>query len=66
VRSLGVTVLRYFTVYGTRQRPEMAIHAPRGGGGDVQHTVADISAARAALGYAPEVDLREGIARFVA
>jgi UDP-glucuronate 4-epimerase len=143
VRGLGVTVLRYFTVYGPRQRPEMAIHsfcraidrgepipmhgsgeASRdytyvddavagtvsavdragegyriynlGGGsepttlhelvrllsgalgkpaqiehhpevvGDVQHTAADISAARAALGYAPRVDIREGIARFVA
>jgi len=25
--GLGVTALRYFTVYGPRQRPEMAIHA---------------------------------------
>jgi len=142
VRGLGVTVLRYFTVYGPRQRPEMAIHAfcraidqgrpipihgsgsasrdytyvgdavsgtvsaidragegfriyNLGGGsrpttlfqlvahlsgalgkpariehrpevvGDVQHTVADISAAREGLGYVPEVDIREGIARFV-
>ncbi len=142
VRGLGVSVLRYFTVYGPRQRPEMAIHAfcraidqeqpipihgnggssrdytyvddavagtvsavdhagegfrvyNLGGGsrpttlfqlvshlsdalgkpariehrpevvGDVQHTVADISAARAALGYAPAVDIREGVKRFV-
>jgi nucleoside-diphosphate-sugar epimerase len=31
--------------------------------GDVQHTAADIPAA---LGYAPAVDIREGVARFVA
>jgi UDP-glucuronate 4-epimerase len=27
VHGLGVTCLRYFTVYGPRQRPEMAVHA---------------------------------------
>jgi UDP-glucuronate 4-epimerase len=27
VHGLGVTALRYFTVYGPRQRPEMAVHA---------------------------------------
>ena len=34
--------------------------------GDVRHTAADTSAARADLGYAPGVDLREGIGREVA
>ncbi|MDI1482049.1 NAD-dependent epimerase/dehydratase family protein [Polyangium sp. y55x31] len=140
--GFGVTSLRYFTVYGPRQRPEMAIHAfcraiDRGetielygtgeasrdytyvddvidgtvraidrvgegyrvynlgaGGtpttlnevvallaetlgkparvhrspaivGDVEHTIADIGAARAALGYAPKTDIREGIRQFV-
>ena len=33
--------------------------------GDVRHTAADTSAARADLGYAPGVDLREGIGREV-
>ncbi len=140
--GLGVTALRYFTVYGPRQRPEMAIHnfcraIDRGepiplygtgeasrdytfvddviegtaraidhvsegysvynlgaGGaptplndivallsdalgkpanvvrgpaivGDVEHTKADIGAARVALGYTPRTGIREGIARFV-
>ncbi len=34
--------------------------------GDVSRTWADIGAARQALGYAPQVELREGIRRFVA
>ena len=34
--------------------------------GDVRHTHADISAARAALGYEPTVPLREGLVRTVA
>ncbi|MDI1435141.1 NAD-dependent epimerase/dehydratase family protein [Polyangium sorediatum] len=140
--DLGVTCLRYFTVYGPRQRPEMAIHAfcraiDRGetielygtgtasrdytyvddvidgtlraidrvddgyrvynlgaGGtpttlnevvallaealgkparvhrgpaivGDVEHTIADIRAAKAALGYEPRTGIREGIRKFV-
>jgi UDP-glucuronate 4-epimerase len=33
--------------------------------GDVSRTWADVSAARAALGYAPRVSLEDGIARFV-
>jgi UDP-glucuronate 4-epimerase len=141
--GLGVTALRYFTVYGPRQRPEMAIHAfcraidrgepislhgtgdatrdytyvddvidgtlraidrvgegyrvyNLGAGerpttlkevvallsealgkparvvtnpaviGDVEHTIADITAARSALGYEPKTSIREGIARFTA
>jgi UDP-glucuronate 4-epimerase len=34
--------------------------------GDVMRTYADISRARAELGYAPEIDIVEGVARFVA
>jgi len=34
--------------------------------GDVRHSHADISAARAALGYEPEVSLREGLVRTLA
>ena len=34
--------------------------------GDVRRTFADVSRARAALGYAPSVPIRDGIARFVA
>jgi UDP-glucose 4-epimerase len=141
-KNYGVpsTALRYFTVYGPRQRPDMAFHrfiravltdeeitlygdgsqsrdftfvedivaanlgaAERdgvggifniGGGsrttvnevidtigelagrrprvnrldvqkGDVGHTAADCSAARAKIGYAPRVDLREGLRREV-
>ena len=33
--------------------------------GDVSHTWADIEAARSMLGYAPSVQLEEGISRFV-
>lgn len=33
--------------------------------GDVKHSLADISAARAALGYEPEVLLRDGLARTI-
>lgn len=138
--GLGVVGLRYFTVYGPRQRPEMAIHKftrlirggevipvfgdgssrrdytyiddivdgtlaaiDRGAGyriynlgesqtttllelvdmiggalgreprvqhepdqpGDVPATYADVSRARAELGYDPSVGMKEGISRFV-
>jgi UDP-glucuronate 4-epimerase len=141
IHGLRVTVLRFFTVYGPRQRPEMAIHKfarlmlagqpiPRFGDGrtvrdytyvddildgvvkatdhdegygvynlgesethtlseliellakelgvaarvdkqpdqqgDVPATCADITRARAVLGYAPSVPLRDGMRRFVA
>ena len=33
--------------------------------GDVHHTAADLTRARAGLGYAPRVPFVEGIARFV-
>jgi len=141
IHGLRVTVLRFFTVYGPRQRPEMAIHKfarlmlagrpiPRFGDGrtvrdytyvddildgvvkatdhdegfgvynlgesethtlseliellakelgvaarvegqpdqqgDVPATCADITRARAVLGYAPRVPLRDGMRRFVA
>jgi UDP-glucuronate 4-epimerase len=144
VHGLDVTCLRFFTVYGPRQRPEMAIHKfarllergepvpvlgdgtssrdytyvddiadgtlraldalGRGAAafriynlgreqpvtlaalverlaaalrkparlehlpaepGDVPHTFADVSLARAQLGFAPKVELDEGLARFV-
>ena len=138
--GLDMLCLRFFTVYGPRQRPEMAIHkftrlitegrpVPRFGSGetmrdytyiddiidgvmgaarqgrgyriynlgesmtttlsrlielieaaagkravveehppqpgDVDHTFADISRARAEIGYAPSITLEEGIPRFV-
>ncbi len=138
--GLDVACLRYFTVYGPRQRPEMAIHhftrsiqegkkiSIFGDGnslrdytyiddaiegtlgalsrehgyeiynigesqtirlsqliqaleeqigkkafvehlpeqpGDVKHTYADIRKARERLGYSPQTDIREGLARFV-
>lgn len=141
VYGLNVTMLRFFTVYGPRQRPDMAIHKfttailqgkpiPMFGdgsmlrdytyiddiiqgvvcavdkpfgyeifnlgeskttrldelvtliekhtgkkavierhpeqAGDVLVTYADISHARAHLGYAPQIDMDEGIKRFVA
>ncbi len=140
LHGVPVSALRFFTVYGPRQRPEMAIHkfvaACHGGGpvpfygdgetrrdytyiddnvdgvvraldrcvgyeiynlgesattslselvewigattgrpvpldrqpmqpGDVRLTCADISKARAKLGYAPSTDVRAGLARFV-
>ncbi len=141
VTGISVTALRYFTVYGPRQRPDMAIHLftraidrgepvrLRGSGassrdytyvddvitgtvaaveqpgsgfrvynlggeratslrelvilvssalgktakletvpavtGDVERTLADITRARADLGYSPEVGLSEGVRRFV-
>ncbi len=34
--------------------------------GDIKHSLADISGARAALGYAPRVDFKEGLRRTVA
>lgn len=139
--GLATVALRYFTVYGPRQRPDMAFHrfikavltgepirlygdgdqtrdftyvddivevnlaaaGSAGGGrvynvgggsrtsvneviaiigelvgreprvehltpqkGDVRHTAADTSLARAELGYSPRVSLREGLAREVA
>jgi nucleoside-diphosphate-sugar epimerase len=139
--GLATVALRYFTVYGPRQRPDMAFHrfikavltgepirlygdgdqtrdftyvddivdvnlaaaGSDGGGrvynvgggsctsvneviaiigelvgreprvehlapqmGDVRHTAADTSLARAELGYSPRVSLREGLAREVA
>lgn len=49
-----------------RDRPAAAAmrpvhHAERAG--DVRHSLADITAARAAIGYAPRVSLRDGLAR---
>jgi UDP-glucuronate 4-epimerase len=48
VRGLDVTCLRYFTVYGPRQRPEMAIHkfARRIAGGEPVPVFGDGSSAR--------------------
>jgi UDP-glucuronate 4-epimerase len=145
LRGLDVTCLRFFTVYGPRQRPDLAIHKfarliaagepielfgdgstsrdytfvddivdgvtaaidePRGGGpgyriynlggsrttslarlvellsaaldrpatvrrlppqaGDMVHTLADVSLAGRALGYAPKISIEDGIRRFVA
>jgi UDP-glucuronate 4-epimerase len=144
LRGLDVTCLRFFTVYGPRQRPDLAIHKfarliaagepielfgdgstsrdytfvddivdgvtaaidePRGGGpgyrvynlggsrttslarlvellsaaldrpatirrlppqaGDMVHTLADVSLAGRALGYAPKISIEDGIRRFV-
>jgi nucleoside-diphosphate-sugar epimerase len=33
--------------------------------GDVRHSLADVSAAHAALGYTPSVDLEEGLAEYM-
>jgi UDP-glucose 4-epimerase len=41
-----------------------AIYAPERAG-DVKHSLADLTRARAELGYEPEVDLREGLARTI-
>jgi nucleoside-diphosphate-sugar epimerase len=38
--------------------------APRAG--DIRHSLADLSLARAELGYAPTVQLREGLERTIA
>ena len=49
-----------------RLRPEAAHASPVFRAfrpGDVTHSLADVSKARRLLGYAPEVDVREGIAR---
>jgi UDP-glucose 4-epimerase len=40
-----------------------AYAAPRAG--DIKHSVADLSLARAELGYEPEVQLREGLERTI-
>ena len=39
-----------------------AIHGPERRG-DIPHSLADISKARRLLGYAPEIDVREGLRR---
>ncbi len=71
VRGLSITSLRYFTVYGPRQRPDMAMHrlfrATMEGGptfvlrGDGRQRrefthVADVAAATSAAGWRPEAD----------
>jgi UDP-glucose 4-epimerase len=46
-------------------RPARAVHvAPRPG--DIEHSLADVSAARQVLGYDPAVDFEEGMARTLA
>jgi nucleoside-diphosphate-sugar epimerase len=66
-RGLSVVALRYFTVFGPRQRPDMAFHRlfaacdgglafPKRGGGDQQREftfVADVVEATVAAGTAP-------------
>src|SRR5436309_3290812 len=69
-RSFGCELvgLRYFNVYGPRQNPEgpyaavvprFLTAAPRPG--DVRHSLADLTAARHWLRYAPRVGLAEGL-----
>ena len=73
--GLPTVGMRYFTVYGPRQRPDMAIRrlceAATGGRvpvdrqaaqiGDVWRTAGDTSRARACLGWRPRVSLRDGL-----
>jgi nucleoside-diphosphate-sugar epimerase len=50
---------------GIAGAPVRPVHAPPRAG-DVRHSLASIEAARAALGYAPDVGLEEGLRRTVA
>ncbi|MDX2176269.1 MAG: SDR family oxidoreductase [Candidatus Sumerlaeia bacterium] len=59
--SLLELVAALNAVLGTAIEPEFSPPAP----GDVRHSKADISAARAALGYEPEVEFEEGLRRTV-
>jgi nucleoside-diphosphate-sugar epimerase len=72
--GIPMVCLRFFTVYGPRQRPEMAVHkftrwVDHGKEiemyGDVPVTYADISRAKRLIGYLPQVSIEEGIERFI-
>ena len=52
-------------IFGTICGPVDVVRRPAAAG-DVRHTAADTSRARAAFGYAPQTTLAEGLARMVA
>jgi len=60
--SLLDLVAQINRIQGTRIQPEHAAPRP----GDVRHSLADITAAGASLGYQPAVGFAEGLARTVA
>ncbi len=71
MRPGGGRVFSNFVVQALRARfpcrkttPRFASPTSPGAPGDVDQTFADISRARALLGYDPRVRIQEGIARF--
>ena len=53
----GTTVLALAAMLRARLRPDAAVHHEPARAEELTHSVADISAARGALGYEPETDL---------
>ena len=60
-----ITINRLAELVGQASaRPMVVQHGPPRAG-DVRHSLADISAARAAFGFAPEVDLADGLQEYM-
>jgi dTDP-L-rhamnose 4-epimerase len=61
---IPTVALRFFNVYGPRQALSRVTGKYRAG--DIRHCFADLALARRKLGYAPQVDFRQGLAEFAA
>src|SRR5919197_1766401 len=61
--GLDAVALRYFTVYGPRQRPDMFVRRVERAKGDVSRTSADVSRIATALAWRPQTSLADGLAR---
>lgn len=61
----AITINRLLVLLGNVSgiEPEIQFGPPRPG--DVRHSLGDISAARGALGYSPEVGLEEGLSEYI-
>ena len=59
--TLNQTIILLNSIFGVQIKPQYA--PPRGG--DVRHSTADISLARATLGYAPLVSFEDGLRRTI-
>lgn len=60
---ITINKLVEFLVEAYGEKPLLEYGPPRPG--DVRHSLADISAARDSFGFAPEVNMREGLAEYV-
>lgn len=64
-RGQRVSLRKLLDTIGDLVGQPIDVHHEPERAGDVRHSLADISAARSRLGYAPDVDLREGLRRTI-